>query len=97
VLSATSRDQLERWLAGNRVGGPLLRASLPGDWRIADRTGAGGHGSRSIIAVIRPPHRAPLVVAIYVTGTEASLDQRNQAIAEIGGALVQTFTGAEKP
>jgi beta-lactamase class A len=86
-LSSHSRHQLEIWLVGNKVGGPLLRAGLPDDWRIADRTGAGGYGSRSIVAVVWPPRREPVVVAIYITGTKASNEDRNVAIAEIGRTL----------
>lgn len=93
-LSLHSRTQLESWLVGNQVGGPLLRAGLPEDWRIADRSGAGGHGSRSIVAVIWPPQRKPVVVAIYITGTEASIDVRNAAIAEIGRTLVKSLPQA---
>jgi len=87
ILSATSRKQLERWLLGNRVGDALLRAGLPKSWRIADKTGAGGHGSRSVIAIIWPPKRKPVIAAIYITETEASFDTRNAAIAEIGRAM----------
>ena len=87
ALSAASRIQLTAWLVADEVGGPLLRASLPRDWRIADRTGAGGHGSRGIIAVIWPPGRAPVVAAIFITGTDATMDLRNCAIAELGEVL----------
>ena len=87
ALSASSRRQLAAWLVADEVGGPLLRASLPRDWRIGDRTGAGGHGSRGVVAVIWPPGRAPIVAAIYITGTAATIDQRNRAIAELGAAL----------
>ncbi|UUP16335.1 class A beta-lactamase [Nitratireductor thuwali] len=87
ALSPGSRGQLESWLAGNQVGGPLLRAGLPESWGIADRTGAGGHGSRGIVAVIRPPGRQPVVAAIYITRTRAPMDARNAAIAEIGSTL----------
>lgn len=87
VLSTDSRRQLEDWLAGNKVGGPLIRAGLPDDWRIGDRTGAGGYGSRSVIAVIWPPEQRPVIVALYITETKASLDERNAAIAAIAGAL----------
>ena len=87
VLSTDSRRQLEDWLEGNKVGGPLIRAGLPDDWRIGDRTGAGGYGSRSIIAVIWPPGQRPVLVALYITETRASLDERNAAIAVIAGAL----------
>lgn len=91
ILSESARQQLEDWLVGNEVSGPLLRASLPEGWRIGDRTGAGGYGSRSIVAVIWPPERNPLVAAIYLTGTEADMDERNAVIAEIGSALVETL------
>lgn len=94
TLSLGSRQQLETWLVDNKVGGPLLRAGLPDDWRIADRTGAGGYGSRSIVAVVWPPRREPVVVAIYITGTKASIEDRNAAIAEIGRTLAGVLMAA---
>lgn len=87
VLSTDSRQQLVDWLVGNKVAGSLIRAGIPRDWRIGDRTGAGGYGSRSIIAVIWPPERRPVVVAIYMTETKASFDERNAAIAGMAKAL----------
>ncbi|HBN48264.1 MAG: class A beta-lactamase [Thalassospira sp.] len=84
ALSLESRQILEDWLTGNQVGGPLLRAGLPDDWKIADRTGAGGFGSRAIVAVIWPPERKPVIVAIYITQTSASMEERNAAIADLG-------------
>jgi beta-lactamase class A len=92
ILSQSSRQQLKAWLVGNEVGGPLLRASLPQGWQIGDRTGAGGYGSRSIIAVIWPPERKPVIAAIYLTGAQATMDERNATIAEIGNALVRTLS-----
>lgn len=88
ALSASSRQQLTEWLVTDEVGGPLLRANLPTEWRIADRTGAGGHGSRGIIAVIWPPGQTPIVAAMFLTGTDATMDQRNGSIAELGAALL---------
>lgn len=73
------------------MSGPLLRAGLPEGWRVGDRTGAGGHGSRSIIAVVWPPGRKPVIAAVYLTGTKADFDTRNRAIAEVGTALAATL------
>ncbi len=92
ALSTSSRQQLTAWLVADEVGGPLLRAGVPADWHIADRTGAGGHGSRGVVAVIWPPGQAPIVAAIYVSGTDATMDQRNRAIAELGAALTVDVT-----
>ncbi|PKM31097.1 MAG: hypothetical protein CVV07_02745 [Gammaproteobacteria bacterium HGW-Gammaproteobacteria-11] len=93
-LSNNSREQLKTWLINNEVGGPLLRASLPDGWQIADRTGAGGYGTRGIVAVIWPQGSAatthgPVVAAVYLTGTTLTLEERNAAIADIGRALVE--------
>lgn len=93
ALSAASRSRLQSWLIGNRVGGPLLRAGLPEDWRIGDRTGAGGHGSRAIVAVMWPPKRKPVIAAIYMTGNDKPMDARNAAIARIGRVLAETIMG----
>ena len=89
ALSAASREQLAQWMRDDRVAAALLRSVLPPAWTIADKTGAGGHGSRSIIAVLWPPTGPALVVAIYVTQTAASLAATNRAIARIGSALLE--------
>lgn len=86
-LSPASRRVLDDWMLGNQVAGALLRKVLPPGWTIADRTGAGGHGSRSIIAKVQPPGRPALVVAIYVTGTTAPMAASDAAIARMGAAL----------
>ncbi|MCX2723471.1 serine hydrolase [Roseibium sp. DSM 29163] len=75
----------------NRVGGSTLRAGLPADWRIGDKTGAGDNGSRNNIGVIWPTDREPVVIAVYITQTDASFDARNKAIAEIGSALADVL------
>lgn len=89
TLSTAARQQLQFWLENNQVGGALFRAGVPNDWVIADRTGAGGHGSRSITAVMWPPGRKAVVAALYITETDASFDDRNAAIAKIGAAIAQ--------
>ncbi|GHG23477.1 class A beta-lactamase [Paracoccus aerius] len=89
ILSESSREQLNAWMEADQVADELLRASLPADWIIGDKTGAGGYGSRSIIAVIRRPHDTPWLAAVYLTENEADMTTRNQAIARIGAAIVK--------
>jgi beta-lactamase class A len=91
ALSDASRKQITSWLVGNEVGKTTIRAGLPGDWTVADKTGAGGYGSRSNIAVIWPENRAPVVIAVYITQTRASFEDRNRAIADIARALVKSL------
>ena len=84
ALSESSRDQLVKWMVGNRVSGMLLRSELTGGWSIADRSGAGGNGSRGITAMVWKAGEKPLFISVYITGTSAAFEELNQAIAQLG-------------
>ena len=91
TLTPTNRATLAGWMREDKVGDALLRATLPPGWAIADKTGAGGHGSRAIIAAVYPPQQAPFYVAIYLTHTEATMEMANTAIAQIGERLFAEY------
>ncbi len=91
-LSMRSRNQLADWMIANRTGGTKLRAGLPKRWRIGDKTGGGDQGTSNDIAIIWPPARQPLIVAVYLTQTTAPAEDRDAAIAEVArivAAVVQ--------
>ncbi|WP_139784618.1 class A beta-lactamase [Roseovarius sp. A-2] len=91
-LSPASRRQLSDWMIADAVADDLLRASLPEGWIIGDKSGAGGHGSRSIIAVVWPSPDRPVLTAIYMTQNDADMSARNAAIAKIGAAMFKTLS-----
>ena len=91
ALTPASRAQLLQWMRDDKVADALLRSVLPAGWSIADKTGAGEYGSRSIISVVWPENGKPLIIAIYITQTEATLAQSNAAIARIGKAIFATL------
>ena len=91
VLSAASRRQLEAWLIDDKVGGKRLRAGLPPSWGIGDKTGTGDNGTANTIAILRPPTRAPILAAVYYTGSAASIDARNAVHKQIGAIIAETF------
>lgn len=93
ALSATSRAQLTEWLVANKTGDKRIRAGVPKGWRVGDKTGTGDNGSANDIAVIWPAETAPIVLAIYITETQAPLDDRNAAMAEIA-RIVLAAAGA---
>ncbi|WGO83627.1 serine hydrolase [Arsenophonus apicola] len=93
VLQPSSRQQLRQWMEDDKVANALLRSVLPAKWKIADKTGAGDYGSRSIISLVWPENRQPLIVSIYITQTKATLTQSNEAIARIGKAI---FSATDK-
>lgn len=91
ALSKDSRGQLERWLIDCKTGAARLRAGLPSDWQVGDKTGTGDHGTANDIAILRPPGRAPLLVASYFTESRVSSERRDAVHAELGRIIAATF------
>jgi len=87
LLSAPSRQQLEEWLVATKTGAHRLRAGLPADWRIGDKTGTGGNGSNNDVAILWPPRRAPLVTASYLTGSARDAVDLDAAHASVARAI----------
>jgi beta-lactamase class A len=89
VLSESSRHQLEDWLQRNETGALLIRAGIPKAWIVGDKTGRGGNGATNDIAILRPPGRPPIVVAIYTIGSTSSADDRAAAVAETARSVAE--------
>jgi len=87
TLSVRSREQLTTWLVGNKVGDTKVRAGLPKDWKVGDKTGAGDFGTNNDTGIIWPPGRKPVVFTILTTETKASVEDKNAGMAEIAKAL----------
>lgn len=86
ALSATDRQVLNGWLQGNTTGDELIRAGVPAGWLVGDKTGSGGYGTRNDIAVITPPGRSPIVLAV--------LSDKGEVDAESDAALIAAATRA---
>ncbi|GHF40229.1 beta-lactamase [Amycolatopsis bartoniae] len=67
ALPADARALLADWMRGNTTGATLIRAGLPAQWTVADKSGAGNYGTRNDIAVAWPPSGAPVVLAVMST------------------------------
>ncbi|MEO6103345.1 MAG: class A beta-lactamase [Pseudoxanthomonas sp.] len=84
VLSPASRKQLTDWLIANTTGGSRLRAGLPGEWRVGDKTGTSDNGASNDIAIVWPPGRGPLLLTAYYTESSVPQETRNALLAEVG-------------
>lgn len=88
VLSEDSRAHLTGWLAANRTGGARLRAHLPEGWRVGDKTGSGDRGTTNDVGIVWPATGEPILVAAYLTGTDAPTESRNATLADVGRLLI---------
>jgi beta-lactamase class A len=80
--------QLRVWLQGNTTGAARIRAGVPADWQVGDKTGTGDYGTANDVALLWPPRREPVVVAIYTTQGEKDAKARNDTIASAARIVV---------
>lgn len=64
ALGAAERRLLSSWLLANQTGDQHLRAGLPVDWTIGDKTGGGGYGTINDVAVAWTDAGDPVVLAV---------------------------------
>jgi beta-lactamase class A len=83
VLSDASRKQLIEWLCQTSTGKNLLRAGVPSDWRVGEKTGSGS-SQRNDVAIMWPPNRHALLITAYYTNAQMDDDQRASVLAAVG-------------
>lgn len=92
ALEPDDREQLNQWLEGNTTGEKYVRAGVPAGWTVGDKTGFDGRGTRNDIAVVRPPGRAPIVLAV-LTRRDEERPSDDSLIAEATSIAVEALTG----
>jgi beta-lactamase class A len=92
VLKSASRDRLIDWLVACETGKKRLRAGLPGNWVVGDKTGTGENMAVNDLAIAMPPGRAPILVAVYMS---EGRDEDDGAIHEGGHAAVGRLVARE--
>ncbi|PFL24880.1 class A beta-lactamase [Bacillus cereus] len=91
ALPVHKRNILTGWMKGNATGDKLIRAGVPTDWIVADKSGAGSYGTRNDIAIVWPPNKAPIIIAILSSKDEKEDTYDNQLIAEAAKVVINTL------
>ncbi len=82
-LAARSRRLMFDWMIANTTGDARIRAGVPNGWTVGDKTGTGPRGETSDIAIVVPPDRAPMLMAVYIAGTERTNAESSARHAEL--------------
>ncbi len=80
-LPSKHREKLKAWMLGNTTGATRIKAGIPTDWKIADKTGSGDYGTANDIAVVWPAQGKPLVISIYTTQHKQDAKAKSEVIA----------------
>jgi len=62
---------------------------VPSGWVAGDKTGTGANGAANDVAIFWPPKRSPILIACYLSGGDASPDERNKAHAAVAREVIR--------
>jgi beta-lactamase class A len=91
ALDAAGRELLTGWLKGCTTGGKLIRAGLPAGWVFGDKTGSGSQGEVNDVAVVWPPGRAPLVIAVYTSPADPRTTVGQATVASAASIVLKAL------
>jgi beta-lactamase class A len=95
-LSGKSQELLQNWLLTSETGANLIRAGVPRDWRVGDKTGRSGKGATNDVAILYPPNGARVFVAIYTVAPSVSEEKRSEILANVAREVVAVLRPPEK-
>ncbi|MBG9943472.1 BBI family class A beta-lactamase [Brevibacillus formosus] len=95
VLPSDKQKILIEWLQGNTTGAKLIRAGVPKDWKVGDKTGAASYGTRNDIGIIWPPNKKPIVIAVLSKRDKQDAAYDDALIAEATKIAVDALTAAK--
>lgn len=92
ALPPAKQTILNNWLLTNTTGDKTIRAGVPKDWKVGDKTGTAGYGGRNDVAVLWPPNRAPIMLAIMSTKGLKDAPTDDALIAAAADAAVKALS-----
>ncbi|PGH80269.1 class A beta-lactamase [Bacillus thuringiensis] len=95
ALPTEKRELLVDWMKRNTTGDKLIRAGVPKGWEVADKTGAGSYGTRNDIAIIWPPNKKPIVLAILSNHDKEDAKYDDKLIADATKVVLNTLKATE--
>ncbi|CEO39784.1 class A beta-lactamase [Photobacterium kishitanii] len=96
VLDSENKAQLQLWMTNNMVSDDLARAVLPRGWKIADRSGGGVNGSRTLTAMVWNEHQQPLFIGIFIANSKLkTLPELNRVVASISAKIFNKYNIVE--
>ncbi|WP_410613685.1 serine hydrolase [Amycolatopsis sp. lyj-109] len=82
ALPPEKRSIYTDMMRADKTGATVIRAGTPAGWAVADKTGTGEYATRNDIAVVWPPGRAPIVVAIMSSRPTEHAEHDDRLIAQ---------------
>ncbi|WP_229373144.1 class A beta-lactamase [Umezawaea beigongshangensis] len=91
ALPAEKREVLVDLMRRNTTGDKTIRAGVPDGWVVGDKTGSASYGTRNDIAVVWPPDRAPIVLAVLSSRATADAARDDVLLARATEVVVEVL------
>lgn len=92
ILDNPQREKLITWMQNNTTGDKRIRAGVPKNWLVGDKTGTGfNYGTTNDIAVIWPPHCKPIVITLFYSSYQKNSRKRDDLLAKATKIILSEF------
>ncbi|SDM59527.1 beta-lactamase class A [Allokutzneria albata] len=91
VLPPAEREQLKKWLLTNTTGGERLRAGIPKEWSIGEKTGTGDYASANDVGVAWTEKGTPIAIAVLTTKDTKDAKADNALLARTAKLIVEAL------
>lgn len=81
-LEKDKRDLLTQWMKGNTTGNASIKAGVPTNWTVADKTGSGDYGTTNDVAVMWTEKHNPIILVVYFTQFQQDVLPRKDVLAK---------------
>jgi beta-lactamase class A len=89
---ATDAGEVLGWMRKATTGTARIRAGLPEDWTVGDKTGTGGtYGTANDVAIAHPPTGGPLILAVYTNRRSPDAARHDPTLARTAARLVEAL------
>jgi beta-lactamase class A len=91
TLTEEHRHRIQDALKRCRTGTKRLRAGMPKEWTLGDKTGSGRRGAVNDVAIAWRKFREPILVASFITEAKTDFDAVEMAHTRVGRIVAETF------
>jgi beta-lactamase class A len=97
ALKPGSREKLQDWMIANTTGDLMLRAGLPKNWTVGDKTGryaqtGATSNAAADLAIATPPGGSPIFITAFSRNANGDDIARQAVLADIGRIIAAEFT-----
>ncbi|MEV5568630.1 class A beta-lactamase [Spirillospora sp. NPDC052269] len=91
ALVPEDRQQLIKWMKATITGDERIRAGVPKNWTVGDKTGTAEsfYAAADDIAIAYPPGQAPVIIAVYTHRNTKGLPVDNRILAQTTTILMR--------